>query len=391
MRFLCCGDLHLGSSPDFGNEPGERLADQRRVWLALASAGVVHNVDAMLFAGDAYHRRRPTPSEIVAFKDGVELLKSEGIPLVAIAGNHDVSTTDAPTAPGVLDGFAEFFCHRSPRVVKVQPLASGPVEEVAVLPWVPSARWIAQNGRGDSFAFTEALLDTLRGMRASCQTPHPTLLLHWSVSGAETPTGARTDDFREPVLPAGELEGMDWGAIVCGHIHKVQGLGSDLTGSRAFFYTGSPLVVDFGEWRTEHGYWILETGVGAEFHELGVDRGFAAYDLDLREGNVAPGLLMDPGFWQPTHAGMIVRVRYRCSAEQATLIDPAAIRAALYKQGAHRVYQITPIVEREVRDQRPLDETAGPLDAVREWCAAKGVEDTDRLLERTAQYLGEVL
>jgi DNA repair exonuclease SbcCD nuclease subunit len=318
--YLCCGDLHLGSSPDFGNHPGERLADQRRVWLALCKAAVRLGVDGVLFAGDAFHRRRPTPAELVAFKEGLDYLDAHGVPIIGIVGNHDVSSIADPSAPGVLDGYAQWHAHRAPDVLTFQPRVSAPRAEV------------------------------------------------------------------EPVLPASELVGMDWaGGIVCGHIHKPQHLGHEVTGHRAFFYTGSPLAVDFGEWDSDHGFWVLDTGVGAEFTRLGADRPFRSFDIDLREDySDAPGVDLNDV------EGAIVRVRVRCDEQQRAVVDPARIRAKLYEQGAHRVYQVAVLVEKAVREQRQVDEQAEPLAAFEAWCASKGIDDAEWLVERTRTYLAEV-
>ena len=82
------------------------------------------------------------------------------------------------------------------------------------------------------------------------------LVGHWSISGASTPSGIPTDQFREPVIPLAELEQIGFDAVVFGHIHKPQTLQG--ISSRPIFYVGSPMALNFGETGSEHGAWLLD-------------------------------------------------------------------------------------------------------------------------------------
>jgi hypothetical protein len=68
-KLLCFGDLHLGAGSDYGAEPGDRLRDQQDVLAMIVQLANENEVDAVLFAGDAFHRRRPTPAEMLACAD----------------------------------------------------------------------------------------------------------------------------------------------------------------------------------------------------------------------------------------------------------------------------------------------------------------------------------
>jgi len=214
-RFLAIGDLHLGAGPDYGREPGDRLRDQERVWSDALALAVEHDVDAVLFAGDAFHRRRPTPAEMIAFQRPLQQFSSEhDIEVVAISGNHDCEAADLPTA---LDVFGrEVDLYTQPGVWHADGGAS-----VACLPWTPVSRLIATRNGGDrddlNREAAELLVATARGLRASIPTGQPAVLMaHWSVSGASTPTGVMTDDFREVVLELAGLDALGFDAVVLG-------------------------------------------------------------------------------------------------------------------------------------------------------------------------------
>jgi exonuclease SbcD len=259
MKLLCTGDLHLGAGADYGRAPGERLAEQQHVWTDICALAVNENVDAVLFAGDAFERRRPTPAEIMAFRAGLEILNDHEIRCVAIPGNHDVEAFDRPTGLDVLDGIATVYAR--PAVVDLEDLA------IVTLPWTPPSRLVAARNGGDrdvvNREVSELLLETARGLRAQVPAHLPAiLLLHWSVSGASLPSGLPVDGLREPVIPALELDEIGFDAFVCGHIHKAQVLvAREENGSHAAaaFYVGSPMPLNFGEAQVGHGVWMLDT------------------------------------------------------------------------------------------------------------------------------------
>jgi DNA repair exonuclease SbcCD nuclease subunit len=397
-RLLCTGDLHLGAGTAFAPHPGERLAEQAAVWAQIVSIAEEHECDAILFAGDAFERPRPTPAEMLAFG---QPLGGE-IPVYAICGNHDVISADAPNALEVFQTGRHYplLQHdRKPAVYRIRPFAGGadPVF-VATLPWAPVSRLVAQHGGGDRLAINdyaaELLVGIARGLRADIDGP-AILMLHWSVSGAVTPTGADVGIFAEPVLDLGDLEALGFDAIVMGHIHKAQPLGTLAPDDELMpiFYVGSPLPLNFGEAMCDHGVWLLDIDeairprrVHADFMPI-ESRRFVTHDLDLttHEGVFDLASL-------PDVRDAIVKVRYRATSEQARRIDHAAIKAALYDAGAHHVYNIEPTIERENRARvEGLDESLDEMDALAMYLDANGVngDNATALREKTTNYLQE--
>jgi exonuclease SbcD len=90
-RILFVGDMHLGTDParlpsgvgrpaDFG--PGE-------AWRRTVQAAIDHRVHAVALAGDVVNQHNALFEAARDLRDGVKRLDEAGIPVVAIAGNHD--------------------------------------------------------------------------------------------------------------------------------------------------------------------------------------------------------------------------------------------------------------------------------------------------------------
>lgn len=397
MKILACGDLHLGAGSDYGREPGERLREQENVWSRIVDVAVDHGVDAVLFAGDAFERRRPTPSELLAFKRPLDRLRSADIQVVLIVGNHDVEAFDRPAAVDLfVDDMALVVPISKPTVLDVQ----GDLP-VACLPWTPVGRLVATRNGGErdevNGLAADLLLDTARGLRAQVPDGQPAiLLLHWSISGAALPTGIPTDQLREPVIPLSELERLGFDAIVAGHIHKPQLLATDpREPDMPIFYVGSPMPLNFGEASVEHGVWILESHAIGTHGAVGWAPQFVPIDSRpfVTINWASQDFAQLPPIVEESVDGAIVKVRYRATAEQARRIDHAEIRQALVDAGAHKVYAIEATIEREARARvEGLDESVGPMDAVDAWLAANPEPvdgQANAIRVRTAGYLEE--
>lgn len=395
-RLLCTGDWHVGSGLDYGRTPADRLADQEAVIEKIVDLAIEHDVDALLLAGDFWHRRKPTVSELMAVARPLRRLAVESnIDVLAIPGNHCVEAAGMPTGIDLLEDVVDI--HHEPGIWN----APGGTT-VATLPWTPVSRLIASRGGGDRdenhHLAAQLLLEAARDLRAQIDGP-AVLMLHWSVSGASTPTGVMTDDFRETVIDAGELVALGYQAIVCGHIHKAQQM-TEI--GPPFFYTGSPAPVDFGEASVEHGVYLLDTapaeGFASDLQFLPIEsRPFITLDLDgedvddLIGADVRPFVLDGGHFMGHAVTDAVVRVRYTATEEQARRINHGEITKALYDAGAHKVYAIQPTILRENRARVDgVDEEIAPLAAVTAWCGANDIDNPLPLVDLTTGYLQEV-
>lgn len=89
MKFLHIADVHLGCRR---YNLDERAKDFFRAWYdVLERYAVPNRPDFVLIAGDLFHLRNVDPQTMNQAIAGLELLRTEGIPVLAIEGNHDQS------------------------------------------------------------------------------------------------------------------------------------------------------------------------------------------------------------------------------------------------------------------------------------------------------------
>lgn len=369
-RLLCTGDLHLRD---------DRLDDQALILDQLVDLAKSREVDGVLLAGDIFDRPKPTPTELHAFRAFARRLERYAIPTVAVLGNagHDQLGADQPAALELFEHGDWMRVSRHPELVSVAGVT------VCTLPSTPVTRLVAERGtREDVNALVvQLLLGVAAELREQAAGP-AVLLGHWSVTGASLPNGLPTSDMHEPVLPLDELEELCFDAVVLGHIHKPQTLN---IGPRPVIYTGSPLTLNFGEADVDHGCFVV--GVGAELFSAEFvpleGRRFVTVDVDLGE-HIDQGL--DETDVIAAHIAAeipitdaVIRIRYRCTEEQARRVDVQALRGFCLDAGAQRVAQIVPEIVHATRARvASVDETVGPRDALALYADSAELDELQR-------------
>lgn len=86
MRFAHLADTHLGHR-QYGIY--EREEDYYEVFNATVDKIIEMNVDFVIHSGDLFDSARPSTNALLAFQRGLLKLTNAGIPVYAIAGNHD--------------------------------------------------------------------------------------------------------------------------------------------------------------------------------------------------------------------------------------------------------------------------------------------------------------
>lgn len=374
-RLLCCADLHIGAGHAHRQDA---LADQRGMLAKIVELAVDRDVDGLLIAGDVFHRPRPTPPELHAFRTFCLLLVKADIPALAITGNagHDLVNSDEPSA---LELFKSYIrVSRTPETFRFAGI------DVVTLPSTPVHRLAATLGVTDraeaNTLAAEHLVNAAETLKPANGDPS-VLLAHWSVTGASLPNGLPVEDLHEPILDLGALEALGFDAIVLGHIHRPQQFGPP-TMSHAF-YCGSPMTLDFGEAGVEHGVWILDfAAYRPEFVPL-PGRDFVTIDIDLADDN----------WWtnQPVDDA-VVRVRIKATEDHWRRYDIGALRRHLDDNYAHRC-TIVPNITREERPRvEGITESLTPADAVSLWAEAQtfGQAERDVLMALLGEYMQQV-
>ncbi len=252
MRLIHTADWHLGRL--FHNQ--HLTGDQAYVLEQLVALAAEVHPAAVIVAGDLYDRAVP-PTEAVDLLDHVltELVDRLGIPVIAIAGNHDSA---------VRVGFASLLLReRGLHLVGELPQAASPIVlrdehgpvRVSALPYADPAE--ARPFYGDPDIHDQQAVTAAGVARAlAAGEPHErhVLVAHAFVAG-----GLESESER-PLSVGGAQQvsvntfaGFDYVAL--GHLHRAQTCGSD-----AARYAGSLLKYSFAEHAHEKSVSVVDIG-----------------------------------------------------------------------------------------------------------------------------------
>lgn len=219
---LAVGDIHLGRTPaalhpDLGARAGE--LGPEAAWARTVTEAIDRSVDAVVLAGDVVERSRDLLVAYGDLKSGVDKLATAGIPVIAVAGNHDTLVL--------------------PRLAR----------EIGALHLLgEGGRWQEKSiGRltviGWSFPRAQVRHSPLKDFPQVSQPERVVGLLHCDRDQADSPYA--------PVSSA-ELEAAPTAAWLLGHIHQPDAL----SGPRPIGYLGSLTALRASE-TGPRGPWLV--------------------------------------------------------------------------------------------------------------------------------------
>lgn len=358
MKLLHLADLHLGVENYGRVDPAtglhSRLVDYLDRLDEAIALGLDAGVDLVLIAGDIYKNRSPNPTHQREFARRVSRLRSAGVPVFILTGNHDISPAAGRAhSVEIFDALAVegVTIADRPRLHRVDT-AAGPLQIIA-LPWVTRHTLLTRDEmRGASFAQLDYdLRRRLEGfVEDAARRLDPDLpaivAFHGSVDGAQLGAERAMTLGQDLVLPRSALAQPGVAYVALGHIHKHQALSHD----PPMVYPGSIERVDFGE-RDEPKGCVLVTIEGGraswQFQQLDA-RPFVSIEHDLRPSSDPLGLVATlVGRHDLRQA--VVRVELELAREQAPLVREEAVRQMLEEAGAFAVAAVNLRVERSGR------------------------------------------
>ena len=242
-----------------------RVLDFLKSLDAIVDAAISEKVDLVIFAGDAYRDRSPSPTYQREWGKRMMRLSAAGIQTLLVVGNHDVSP-----AAGRAHTLQEFETLQVSNIhVISKPELLGP-EQLNRLPvQVIGIPWLNRSGLAAAFEgeamdsedingqMEANLTRVIEDLMDSLDLNLPAILTgHVSVQGASYGNERSVMLGRDVVL-AGSLvrdERLDYVAL--GHIHKSQNLNEG--GHHPVIYPGSIERVDFGEVDDRKTYVVAE-------------------------------------------------------------------------------------------------------------------------------------
>ena len=232
MRVLCTGDIHIGRAPSRAADGSpDRAWSARAAWTAIVDLAIAERVDLLAISGDLVDADNAYFEAIGPVEEGVRRLREAGIPVAAVAGNHD-----AGILPRIFDRVGDDT---------VRLLGRGQTWERWTLHDAASAPRLHIDGW--SFASKHVALDPLASRPAWPEDGVPLLAI---VHGDLDATASRYAPLNRAALHARPV--ALW---LLGHIHLPR-LVTTPAGA-PILYPGSPHALDPGE-TDIHGVWMLD-------------------------------------------------------------------------------------------------------------------------------------
>jgi exonuclease SbcD len=405
IKLVHFADLHLGVENYGRTDPtsglSSRLTDflhsfDQVVEYALDEANAV---DLVVFAGDAFRTRDPSPTYQRAFARRVRRLSEGGLPVVLIAGNHDLPTAaNRAHAVEIFDTLSVSHVHVSsaPEWFCIET-ESGPVH-VVTLPWVTRSSLLARDEYKNhsleeiNELIVERLIQIVEGeggLIGQLDKAMPTLLVaHGTVQGAVYGSERSVMLGNDVLLPPSLVRHPAWDYVALGHIHKHQVLHE----SPPVVYAGSLERIDFGEEKEAKGFVVAEVERGNaryEFHPVDA-RSLVTVRVKADGDDPTAQVLAAIANHDVTDA--VVRVIVHMVADREPLLRVDEVRRAL--AGAFYVAAVVKDVDRPARlrlGQEALVAELTPLEVLERYFEVKQTpsERVQLLLDHAQALLAE--
>ncbi len=294
IRILHFADAHIDMAAGQGrHDPLSglpvRVLDFLRALDTIIDAAIAEKVQLVIFAGDAYKDRNPSPTYQREWGRRMMRLSQAQIPTLLVVGNHDLSP-----AAGRANTLHEFDTLQVPyiRVISKPGLLGtgdlwGLPLQVIGLPWITRSGFLAAQEDGALEAEKvntelETLIDKLIGEWIVRADPHLPLILtaHASVQNATYGNERSVMLGSDLVLPGGLVRDPRLDYVALGHIHHAQDVNEGH--HPPVVYPGSIERVDFGEAQDKKYYVIAEIEKGRSTYEFRELQGRRFFDRFLR-------------------------------------------------------------------------------------------------------------
>ncbi len=340
MKILHFADAHIDIAGYGRQDPASglplRVLDFLRALDAIVDTAIQEKVDLVLFAGDAYKDRSPSPTYQREWGLRVMRLSQARIPTLLLVGNHDLSP-----AFGRAHAIQEFETLQVPYVkVLAKPQFLGPEQlwglplQVLALPWVTRSALIAHRQLQEitlqqvHSQLGEAIYEIVQDWLEQADPNLPTILLaHASVQGAEYGSERSVMLGTDLVLPASLVKDRRLDYVALGHIHKAQNLNEG--GHPPVVYPGSIERVDFGEADQEKFFVLVEVQKGktlVEWRRIEGIRPFVDRFVRISSAEKVMAAILEQLSPPERLKDAIVRLTVEYPRELETLIDEAVLR-----------------------------------------------------------------
>ncbi len=388
-----------------------RLLDFFKTFDFIVDTAISEDVDAVVFAGDAYKSRDPNPTQQRGFGERIKRIAKSGIPVCLVVGNHD--TPNATGKANTLDIYSALeidnvWVSRKPELLEI-PTKSGNLQ-IITLPWLHKDEY-------------KKVGEKLNLLYVKIKPDSPSILLsHVEVEGASYGSEKGMAIANDVTVPLPLLQHKRLNYVALGHIHKHQVLSKN----PLIVYSGSPQRIDFGEEKEEKGIILVEiipsslratakqsrSGndltkiASSSFDKLRIPRNdvytasfqfiptncrkFLSIDIDLRSDDKNPTQTILDEISKHNVEEKIVKVIINIPADLDAEIQMDKIKKAL--SNAHIIAGISRNLERAEREKIDLGkevETLTPINALKKYFESKKYSPQKQ--KELEQYASEIL
>lgn len=406
MKLLHFSDLHLGVDNYGSIDPSTGLSTRVNDFLAvldeIVNRAIDGGYDAVLFTGDAFKNRDPSPTLQRELARRIVRLARAEIPLVILVGNHDLPNVLSRATPveiyQVLSIPGVHVC-RSIECFDLETRAG--TLQVVALPWVTRSLLLSlDNYREMPDVELDRMIqltvsDAIRSLREQLNPAHPAVLMaHVSLQGATVGHEQSIMLGRDVTVGLDDLHARGFDYVALGHIHKHQQVGS----VPPAVYAGSPERIDFGEEHEAKGFvslTISDDGTGArrtewEFHELPA-RPFRTLTIDARIDD--PMIIVRRELERSARdvVGAIVRAQIEVEPGRERNVNTQEVRRMLLEAGASFVAHVIVTSDTIGRSRGQLDDESArdSLRMLERWTEIRKYDAKmrERVLERGKELI----
>lgn len=261
MKVLHFSDLHLGME-NYGHIDPEtglstRFSDWQKTMQQIVDYANEHDVDLVIFSGDAFKNRDPSPTYQNAFAQFIKKLSEPNRQVILLVGNHDLPNIEhkAHTLE-IYNSLNLPRVHVSKRMESFKlETKSGPIQLVT-WPWL-TRNFLLKNEeyQGKSIEEIDTTLlnkaaqlftSLVEQLEANITT---IAIVHATIIGATFGSERNVMIGKDLVIPLSLLQQGNLAYVACGHLHKHQ----IIQDHPPVVYAGSPERIDFGEEKEEKG------------------------------------------------------------------------------------------------------------------------------------------
>ncbi len=424
MRVLHFADLHIGvelyGRPLAGKPWTTRMRSFLDAFDYLVEYALSEQVDAVIFAGDAYKAREPSQTHQREFASRIRRLSEAGIATFLLVGNHDLPNAESRAhaleifrtldVPNVRVGDADWF-RRAGQVPQVLETRAGPLQ-VAFVPWPQVSHLLAGSEEAANASIEQiyklierAISDVVREQAEHLDPAIPAILTcHLPLSDQLVDENLGSENWMQagsvPRVPLSALHLEQFDYVALGHHHNAM----QLNANPPCWYSGSLQEVDFGDARTPKGFLTLDFDTakprgerlsggegrgGPTLHEV-PSRPFVS--IAVKPRNPDPNEEVLAAIAKHEVQDAIVRVEIHVDHDQETLLRLPEARRAL--ESAHFVAQLRTVLPVESRSPLPPNvqpDASSPLETLDTYLKLQDTapERRERLLAAAAEIIGE--